>query len=756
MTKARQTYGQKIKSQLISYKKEIADSFHGRPSEPSAMGPVHSYVSRNLLIVHPDESEINLQTIYRAEADTAIKRGEDIDRIIQQYESAHPGTMDEKSLENCVQRIFGQYYDPLHLLETPRYRLLKAEHRKEIALLEQESQPAAVTKRQIEIKEAQAEIASLRHQLASAKTDIAKILSNQIAEKEQQLKKLSLDREQLIIDTRTVHEKQEEAFLNNAAHLVEIALKKHITELQVWRWIDQCLRNPRGTLTEYYNQYLNNADSKDQDYLPRLVDYIAKNNPLADLFEKLHPPSARIVIKSYLKQKIMKQQIRFAAIRNTELAWHYVCPLTEFGAKATTKEGVKGKQVQDGKEIKSQPPTPRSPRSPGAIKDGDLSPNKKSVLSPGRKGFESGNTTPRVSQLLTIPIEMKDSRPSTPVSQQADSRNSSPGTPATSNSLFKSANEKIEAEYNKLHKLPTLKNVVTHNPLRYISAGLNGAAEVVLRQSSRHPAFKYTTGLFIGGTLVVIAATTTGAVDFVSFLLRSPKTLGKKIQAYRKAKAKKAKNAKEDLPTTPPERKFAKGIPSPRATSKNQIELSVNRPLPISRSPKPVYKSLDVKVEPTLPNAVPLSIEVVDEDKRDRFITLPPTPAEKVAGSQLQISRLLARRLQMDENKEKLTALTSHAPTKGKINAIREHGSHRSIDFRFMSGSRTSLHLDPTLQEQNVLKQTFQTINENSPLSGNKKELKDVAPAYDDVLIEHDAPPSYRVALKASKKSAVL
>ncbi|MHB1948003.1 MAG: hypothetical protein ACYCQI_07825 [Gammaproteobacteria bacterium] len=725
MAKARLTFGQKLKNQFINYSKEIADSFHGRATEPSAIGPVHSFVSRNLLIQQPDESEIKLQNIYRAEADTAIKRSKEIDRLIQQHESTQrPKPLDEKSLENLVQAIFDQYYDLYHLLETPRYRGLKAEHRKDIELLEQANTPEAQAKRQIEIKEINSELANLRSLRASASSDLAKNLGILIAEKEQELKKASMDRAQLISDTRAVHQKQEETALKNTAKLVEIALKKHITELHVWRWINQCLQNPHNTLTRYYNDYVKNIDSIDQDHLTRLTDHILKNNPIAELFDKCHAPTTRTAIKSYLKQKVIKQKVRFAAVRNTELSWHYLCPLTEFGAKTTVKEGVKGKV-----EMKSQPATPRSPRTPDGIRDGDLTPTKKNGLSLDPKGFEAGNTTPRASQLLSIPvaasshhpisenkeIENKEVRPATPLSPSASPRNSSPSaSPATTSSLFKTANEKIEAEYNKLSPLPILSNVVTHNPLRYVSAGLNGVAELVLRKSSRHPALKYTTGLFIGGSLVVVAATTTGAVDFVSFVARSPKTLYRKAKAYKAEKAKKAKNAKEDLPKTPAERTFSKITPlnSPRASEK-QIELSVSRPLPVSRSPKPALKALD---EPSLPNAVPLSIDV-DEKQHDRIIMLAPTPTKSTTGSQLHISKLLARRLQADEDKEISAVPSSHVPAKRKIESTRVHKYHNSIDFRFTHGSKLSLHLEPVSQEQGVLKQRITSIQEDGPLS---------------------------------------
>jgi hypothetical protein len=777
------------KSRELSYSQQVTNfqaSFHGQPIDPSELGAWHSFVYRNLLIHHPSEAEQKLQAVYKREGSVAITRGKDIRALILRDKRWTSGNSlsekipvdvkqaaDKKDgevtvLDNWVKEMLTQYYDRSNRLENFTTREAKARHEKEIEKEKQHLKDAktaqmvgsreAIAQKQYEIDmlrkfadEIEAEYTksipssseNVKKETAAEKENRLNLkarhdaLRKEIAEKKGELDGLQFPRDKALQDMIKRYALAEKTALELNRAMVELALKKHITQLDLWRWLHQQL-NDKSENNQIRNHYLAYAKDKSSvENLHALVELIFKN-PAAELFKSFHEGKGRIAIKSYIKQKVAAY-----GTKNKMIPWDYVCPVTEYGQKYYNFSGAASSNTSGGKSPGatkkasltprgSNSPLPPSPRSKNAlsvvVKDSEVkqsSPPKSArqhqlplpVLTSSHSGTESGRSEfkidlsdPALQSMSGKSGDFQDQKQASPVS-----------TASPSKSLFVAANEKFEIEFNRNKPTPELFwDVITKNPLRWVAAAANGLAEGTLRLFSCHPCLKYSMGFVFGGLFAGGAMITNMVVDGASWATRGffkeflPWVFCCRCGCCDKCCHRTKENTvryTEDLPRTPTPRPgtASVGRKSPRSQVMGSPQLNsriVNSPGITPSSSEVELQALTAagasQQKPALPGEVNLSIDTAlpVQTASDVAVQISPQQPDS-AGSPKKILNILFSH-QTDAKSTPDAALVDRSVVKSgtgdSLHVLRvgKHRHHESTvySFPFNQGSASSpMHL---------------------------------------------------------------
>lgn len=599
------------------YAQHFIDSFNGKPVEPSSLGSWHSFVCRNVLIHKPDD--LKAIEIYVAEGNLVKKRDKAINRLISEAETKIETTsFSDESMNDIVNHVLENYYKKNNQLHNHSFITLKLDHENAIKKI----QPITLEEKE----RLQKEIKGLVQDIETSRKKAAKFLAEQtelrakninsdaltkvnssyqqtadkIAAMQSEIKTIELkfNHKEQINDLKKIQDVQQQIKLKSNEVSVKTALEKYVTELKVWKWVEDQLKDKESKLYSLYNKY-NQSQIHDPDDLEILVKHICEKNPIAKLFSQQHLASETTLIKAFIMQRIeWKNQHP-----KKDFHWLYVCPLTEFSIDKVTnknKPAVSG-QATPG----SQPTTPRSKKE-----EKDASPH-----SPDKK-LELKAT------VAVLPFSSKKAELTLPTTQAPISPRSASVSKSGQKSLLSTVNES-KKQFDRPH--------LSKNPLRWVSAGFNGLAEGTLKASSVSPLTKYSVGLFVGGPLALTAMVVKGSVDFISAPCHAIVVGCKKIK-NRKKKEKTPKPAfkysednavKSTTPRTP------RSVQKPASGTNDVVPFILTapekRPTTADKTriqPKPAPLSL------TLPGATDAShINVTDSEKSDVVTPMASTHA---------------------------------------------------------------------------------------------------------------------------------
>lgn len=766
----------------VIYVKHRWSNFNGTPSVSTPLGLTHSIIASNLLIRDPNPEEIKLQYAYRVEGDTMLERSKEIHRLIIKSGLIDQNTpLTKERLEEFVQCVctsefhedksnseyrhrvcMTPYYDDKLFSNTPHYLALVKDHADEIRKI---LKPTKAEKKAHEEK-----IEKLKNKLEELKTD--KNSSKRVIDNAESLIALKMNPEKEAAEQTVVHAGKEKDKLTDDRKSVMEALKKHVTELYVWQWIEMCLliqnapeapeapKDPSDVnyvldlenynrdlisytrdltnynhalkIKEYFEIYKN--DPREPEHLKKLSRYILDYNPCTELFKVLHIDEA-VSIKSFIKQKIQCQQT------NKELIWRYICPTTEYHLEFVQGKARRTKPTGQT----SQPGTPR-----------DHSPIHHS-RAPSRQR----------SGLLHSPIEKKELRPTTPLSRaqvsQPQKSTHSPSQPSpqrNSKQLFVIMNRSSEAKYDKSYLLPVFSNVATRNPLRWVAAGFNGASEYVLVSLSGNPASKYLLGSWTGFALSVIAVPVNLSANLTSFTCKTLcKTLPIWIYESCCKKPKIIPIDAQDIENPAHSGDFSPRSPASKLAQRDH-ERSVSRRSIPSRSrtspmPKPVVKAAVaaaiVDASQPLPALPVLSIDIHDDHTSSATIT--PVAAFPVQSSSAHVTQQLLTVPPRHQKEIK----ASHGGEQFMQKPVRRQGTHTSMDFRLLALDHERKQSKSSMEFQNIVKELkLDTIQDDEPaISPPRSAAEDqqpdalpgvVPPSYLDSLVHPTVDPSTSTA----------
>ena len=211
-------------------------------------------------------------------------------------------------------------------------------------------------------KKIQAEVLEGGHRLTDLRkrmSDLTKLLDSYVASKSVDLKKETYK----IVRAAKIKQNVED---------VTLALKQHITQLQVWGWIEDIVKdidvnkviaerkqedakavaerkqadkkadktNIQAQLTEYFKDYIA-APDLETEKLMSLTDYILRHSPVGGLFEKSHDSKSRSIIRYYLKESVAWKKTN----PTEPFHWEYICPLTQYGRGRGDKDKTGAQQT---------------------------------------------------------------------------------------------------------------------------------------------------------------------------------------------------------------------------------------------------------------------------------------------------------------------------------------------------------------------------------------------------------------------------
>lgn len=674
MAKSSRQFIPSIGQRFKRYVQRHTAAFAGVPIEAA---DDRAFIIRNLSPSDPNLLQQKLIDVYLKEGDLVLVRARQVDEIIHAHESWETqAPLTQAALDDLINEIMGKYYPEQNTLRKVLLPL-DAEMKRvthELQILEDEKKQRAAEKKK-------AGIAESKELTAEEKEAIAK-------EKSLSESKENIEKER--------SRPQKQALALNAG-IIEVELRRHITQLHLWRWMEagkihepiEEAENKKQAMFDLTSRLTcitpKKKEEAKQDIAENKEDETAYKH--VEIFRSVHMEKTGSAIFSYLRQRVAHGK------KKTPFAWPFICPQTEYAKydelvrnrndelHDKSKEAVAERKAKIAANIEKEkkaaeeaaPLSARKPTTVAAWSDhnGLASPKKSPRLVPpipqsARKKSVSEGETKLTIEPDAKPEHSHNSAPHSQITPEGAKaaevhgelitltiphpKKESPSASPTSKNVTTTFRFAIEGNYERHANLfdknktwPVYENVTTNNPLRLAAAKLDRMAEAAFALSNDPEAIKNG-----GGGALVVAGKVTGSMGIMVaagiHLIEVPVTA-----AWDKVTHKK------------PEKK----------SSNNKV-----KKIQIHAAGEPSRSS-----QPRTPLASPRGRMGVGEEKR--FRSQPPSPQPSPRKLQtVEASQLPLPGAPMESDR------TDAAPLQQPTKVVRHHVHAMSVAFEFESAPK--------------------------------------------------------------------